>query len=152
MKSPWEGVKEDQQPQVKAEDNAPVIRYTVSGRIYEICVAFRTFDKDRDKLAEYALVALGMALESCLKAFPNLVKMLEQQSIVLSTEKAPWPKVTLALGPVTIYAKAGSFDTKTAALMAFDRLALCLTDEVLDAKGREALKSHLVKVNKKANG
>ena len=60
-------------------------------------------------------------------------------------------KVTVSLGPVSLYVKASSFDPKMAQLMAMDRIALSLADaRNTSKKVRKVIDEHDIIVARKA--
>ena len=135
--SPWTKRRED--PLEKAErtieeslEGAPRREITFDGRAFQIVVAFFSLERDQKLLSGYAHDALGRAVKHLLTCDGSFLDDLNVQSIYLDHTKVMGPKVTMTLGPVTLYAKASSFKPAMAQLMALDRLALAISD----AKGR----------------
>lgn len=155
--SPWQTPKKETSEE-KAErmieespEGAPRREITFDGRAFQITVAFFSFDKDQKRLASYAHDALGRALSSALVADGTLAKELTRQSIFTDEKKVLAAKVTIRLGPVTLFAKASSFDAKMAQLMAMDRLALAIVDSRnASAKVRKTMEDHDVVIARKA--
>ena len=138
--SPW-AMKSGETPQEKAErvleevhEGMPRREMTFDGRAFQIVVAFFSLDREPEKLSTYAHDALGRVIQSALTVDKTLSQEFERQSITLDSNKMLSPKVTVPLGPITLYVKASSFEPKMAKLMAIDRIALALSD----AKGRSA--------------
>jgi hypothetical protein len=107
------------------------------GRGYNIHVAVKRPDPELG-LETIARAILGEAILQSLPANRrgDVFAELEHQSIY-RTEPAG-PKVTLALGDLTLYAAASSSDLALAQKMAVDRLALALSTLRLKFSGAKA--------------
>jgi hypothetical protein len=157
--SPW-GINKKETIQEKVQrafaddpSNIPTKVMTFDGRAFQIIVSFRSYDKDPDLLTSYAKDALGRALQDVIKKSPTFKKGLTTQSIYLegASEKELHPMVTLALGPLTLWVKASSFDPKMASLMAHDRLALAAVEAINQSKiVRDIFTEHNVIIARKA--
>lgn len=157
--SPWGmNKKESVQEKVQrafAEDPSkiPTKTMTFDGRAFQIITAFRTYDTDPELLTSYAKDALGRAIQEALKKNPALKKEMAIQSLYLENDSAKelHPTVTLSLGPMSVWAKASSFDPKMASLMAHDRLALAIVDASNVSKPvRDIFAEHNIIVARKA--
>lgn len=132
-------------------EGAPRREITFDGRAYQIVVPFFSFEKDPKRLSVYAHDALGRALQLALKVDTVLRQELARQSIYEDEAKVLAAKVTVTLGPLTLYAKASSFEPKMAQLMAMDRIALSLSDSRgISLKVRKCLEDHGIVVARKA--
>lgn len=155
--SPWAAAPKET-AQDKAEqiienspEGAPRREISFDGRAFQIVVAFFSFDRDSKRLNSYAHDALGRAIASALKADPAMLQELKRQSIFLDESHLLAPKVTVRLGPITLYVKASSFDSKMAQIMSMDRIALALADASgISAKVRRTLEDHDVLIARKA--
>lgn len=155
--SPWatapKETAQDKAEQIieNSPEGAPRREISFDGRAFQIVVAFFSFERDAKKLNSYAHDALGRAVASALKADPAMLQELKRQSIFLDESHLLAPKVTVRLGPVTLYVKASSFDPKMAQLMAMDRVALAISDACgLSVKIRKTLADHDVLIARKA--
>lgn len=155
--SPWAATpKETAQDRAEqiienSPEGAPRREVSFDGRSFQLVVAFFSFERDDKKLSAYAHDALGRAVASALKADPAMLQEFKRQSIFLDESHLLAPKVTVRLGPVTLYVKASSFDPKMAQLMAMDRIALAMADaRGLSPKIRKTFDDHDVLVARKA--
>jgi hypothetical protein len=155
--SPWEATKKES-PADTAErmieespEGAPRREITFDGRAFQITVAFFSFDKDMKRMSSYAHDALGRALASALAVDSVLAREMARQSIFMDETKVLAAKVTIRLGPVTLFVKASSFDPKMAQLMAMDRIALAMVDSRnASVKVKKAMDDHDVVIARKA--
>lgn len=128
--SPWEKKPEPTaiEKVIANSDEVPKREIRFKGRAFHIYVRFYTADTDAEALTSYAKDALGTAISEILKIGTSTLEALQRQSIELDARKALWPKVTVNLGPVTLYVKASSYEPAMAELMAIDRIALALSN------------------------
>jgi hypothetical protein len=134
----------------ETENGAPRREITFDGRAFQLIVAFFSFDQDSRRVSGYAHDALGRAVVAALVADGALRREMDRQSIYTEEERVMAPKVTVRLGPITLFVKASSFDPKTAQLMAMDRIALALVDSRgASAKVRKLLDEHDIVIARK---
>ena len=135
----------------ESPEGAPRRTVTFDGRAFQIVVGLFSFDKDSRNLSNYAHDALGRAVTAVLKIDNALIDEFKRQSIFLDKANLLDPKVEIKLGSVTLYVKASSFDPKMATLMAFDRIALSLTNVSNNHKNiRTCLADHDIQLARKA--
>lgn len=108
------------------------------GRSFQIVVDFYSFELDPAQLTRYAADALGRAITAAREKARAVESNLSRQSVVFEEDKALWPKVSLKLGPTTLFARASSHDPKLAYMMAIDRVSLALMDAMLEAPALRA--------------
>jgi hypothetical protein len=127
----------------EAPEGAPKRDITFDGRAFHLRVSFYSFEKNQDRLSAFAHDALGRAISDALKVDGVLLSELKHQSIFLDEKQVLAAKVTVRLGPVTLYVKASSFDPKTAQIMAMDRIGLALANaRNASAKVRKCFDEH----------
>ena len=135
----------------ESPEGAPRREVTFDGRAFQLVVAFFSFDRDSTRLSGYAHDALGRAIVAAFKVDEVLLKEFSRQSIFTDEGKVLAAKVTVRLGPVSLYVKASSFDPKMAQLMAMDRIALSLADaRNMSKKVRKVIDEHDIIVARKA--
>jgi hypothetical protein len=153
--NPW-APKEAQVPAVEADgvrskvvlnefdlgQEAPFMSVVFRGQTYGLRIQVV---RQRTEPEMYALAnfVLGEFFAELLKKVPKARAILARQSIFTSPPAAP--KVTLELGPVTLYATAGSTSLELAKKMTIDRIVLALLECRVDLPAsREILKTFRV--------
>ena len=154
--SPWEKAPQATPKELterlieETPEGAPRREVTFDGRAFQLIVAFFSFDRDAKRLTGYAHDALGRALAAALKVDDALREEFQRQSIFTEEARVLAAKVTVRLGPVTLYVKASSFEPQMAQLMAMDRIALALADaRNASKKVRKVIDEHDVVVARK---